>query len=1265
MADQPSLLSDVRVFQALTPKGNFYPTSSDVHVSFNLAQAADVTVEVGAHMGAGGQISGSRDSYMADPIHVQTLKLGHLEAGAHEAIWNGLDEKGQPVTETQFNGWVTGIHAIWIYLKGALPTIDQIWVHPTVDLFRFTVQAGNSQVGVNYRRARAGVGAYHVIAIGDARQVSQDENGNLVASNNSDQYCSHLSPGGEEIGHYPDSIGFFSQGLSCPESQNGLADFHGHALISDVQGLFRFDLGSGQRLNWAKSNYSQDGAILGRKAGPGDTEATVKTSPGVAYGFYNWTVDPAGNIYLLRSIADLARHPNWNDGSVVLADVQVFDNNGVYKKTIALPKEAYWGTPGLSNTPQQLAVDKDGNVWVGSQVAYLIDGQTGAIKARFKNPTQGVFVGADGSVYGWGQDGVDLYRLHADGTPFPFGAKALGMKNNGESLSWGGDDSPLPPTMRSVAPYSVIGEAEGDFYVVMRPGADNQPMLHFSADGAFLPAKVPRLDLVPSRAGNAFIENEPAAFDVCVNNTNPTDLPLTLDWTLTDFYGKKTTGKTDFQVKALSRQACVVTVPVPEFGFYHLDGSVENDVTTFKTALARVRFHDPKPAPDSHFAIVGNLNFPLGAVIGQKKDRGSSYEWEWREPAPGLLIPDVPLVGYTAHRNIAARAGILLGEDSNYAEPWTEGYPTNQIHDLSLYLNDWMGVVDKINGNDIQQYQFWNEPNNYWSRTYPSWNEYFDTVNGDFWRINKARDKETRSIPDGNAGNFDIMTVMGADGTNIYCDGVPCHYLTPGVDQQPKLPASLGPSEMGSSGFPEYNAINVKKLAAVRDQFYPGRGPSSTPRMAGIPATASTKKPAPIRFPACISPASRPVWTSSIGLLGEAWTLPGGYTVPVTSEHPPENIPQAAFCSYATMTQELEGAEYVGTVDLQKEGTQAYLFRKGDKMILPVWAMVGQIDVSVPVGAGQVRVFDLMSHQSQVSAVAGSIPLHLTDSVQYVEFPFNDWAKSIAKQELDRQLTDLKLSDVKSIPDEMKTAATAALTDLGAMNRYFHLVKAARQACFAEEWPETAPDSDQVKSLRRGILAREGDDGYLRQTRLPLLWTEQLVRVAAIQGGDLAKHLLSVADGTAALASQSLLPSETVIDPGCALNAFIGDVGEIEKIRGVHFKWGDSAWPFYEARFRSQIPKKAGDAFELELNLWNFYRHPIQATMAPKLPDGWTAVPAKPQDGSLLAPGKFARVLYTVTIPAGTKAGIYPIDGTTTYDGKTQSSVLPQRIQIQ
>jgi len=42
-----------------------------------------------------------------------------------------------------------------------------------------------------------------------------------------------------------------------------------------------------------------------------------------------------------------------------------------------------------------------------------------------------------------------------------------------------------------------------------------------------------------------------------------------------------------------------------------------------------------------------------------------------------------------------------------------------------------------------------------------------------------------------------------------------------------------------------------------------------------------------------------------------------------------------------------------------------------------------------------------------------------------------------------------------------------------------------------------------------------------------------------------------------------------------------------------------------DEKFRLEIPRKPGESFELELTVWNYYRHPIRGLLSPRLPQGW------------------------------------------------------------
>ena len=241
-------------------------------------------------------------------------------------------------------------------------------------------------------------------------------------------------------------------------------------------------------------------------------------------------------------------------------------------------------------------------------------------------------------------------------------------------------------------------------------------------------------------------------------------------------------------------------------------------------------------------------------------------------------------------------------------------------------------------------------------------------------------------------------------------------------------------------------------------------------------------------------------------------------------------------------------------------------------------------------GVPKVTIVDLMGRSKEVATQGGRLNLTLSPQMQYVLLPRTSiGALRIASAELKKRLDALQVRTAAELPAQIAEAARTAATDPAMMNRLYHLVKAAETAAAASVGPEARVDVGAVaKAARQAVERREGADGYLRQARLALDWTERLTQQAGRDQGMAKPALL------AAQATQGLAAVEKPAYPGVVVNAFIGEPGEIQKIRATVPVPSDPSTSI-DDKFRFQIDRKAGETFDLELTVCNYYRHKIVA----------------------------------------------------------------------
>src|SRR5690349_21463978 len=92
------LLSEFRIEQSIVKKDYQFEARPGIRISFVLRAPADVTVAIGRHLASTQQ---NQSEYLGEPIPVRTLRLGRRPQGRHEIVWDGLNDQGRPVTETQ------------------------------------------------------------------------------------------------------------------------------------------------------------------------------------------------------------------------------------------------------------------------------------------------------------------------------------------------------------------------------------------------------------------------------------------------------------------------------------------------------------------------------------------------------------------------------------------------------------------------------------------------------------------------------------------------------------------------------------------------------------------------------------------------------------------------------------------------------------------------------------------------------------------------------------------------------------------------------------------------------------------------------------------------------------------------------------------------------------------------------------------------------------------------------------------------------------
>jgi len=1220
-------IGDLKISQPISESGGHYEAAPQIHISFTLSAAQDVTVEIAAHLAVAERCS----EYLAEPPVVRTLKLGRLEAGTQEAVWDGLAEGGKPVVQRYLKKRKTLLDTFG--KPGSTPAPADLAGEAPVNLFEIRVRAGSEIVAGNFSRLAGrvedsrpapdpfddacsdGEGGYGAISFRKWRGWRFNAQGNLLAQ-------------------YPARPETWNGNVPVEAKQISVRDGKVY-ILSRGNGLLRYSM-TGDESPWeAKADYIR-GCRLGvtvSRPRPGQTNKISIGGKTIAYD-----ASEADNLAEAPGFATDWGGADVDDQGVYLVqnsprkELQIFDRQGNYQRTLELPRDAFSG----------LRCVGEGRVWLmTSHGPKLFDTKSGEVLQSLRSPKSGPFTGlaagSDGTVYAW--TAKTLLRYDATGQPKPFAASGLLEIH-----------LPLEGALEVTA---VAGDASGDFTVFVaddpKAGRGGARVLRYSAAGEYSPAALPQVNAGCERPGNVFVENEPARLALYFTSLEKERKPGRIEWTLTDDLGNRQLGTSAFPIEPMARQAASIPLPAGAFGVYHWEGKIfdgDQIAGTLSSSAARIRQHDLALSPDSPFGVVWGRDFYLMGLAGAKKERVGATSWSQVEPFDGVVAPEVDDIttGFLAMRRYANRWGVGLAEIFNYGEPWTSKGWLIQVHSFDRYFKHILALVDRVGGERVSHFQFWNEPNNFWKLPGPFSREHYAVVAENCWSIVKARAKETAFICDGDASTFGMMQELAKNGAAFYNDAVECHYLGS---------SAVSLTTMKSGGLPEGKAQSLEGLIKIRDQSYPGKPIYDTEE--GVWGNRALS----------LTEGSQYVPRVYIPLLGGGLDALYWFRFACAPDdvHPSymldaESLPQPAYGSFATMTRILEGALPVGRVDLKDPDVYAYLFVRGGQAIVPIWTIGKPRNLALETGAASMAVSDMMDRGAQVR---GDAPLSLSQSVQYVSFPRNDWAKSLVRAEFGRRLDALKVKDASVLRSELSAAIVRAPADPSQLSRGYELAKAGRLAALAGDAAMTpSAQAPNIALAWKAILGREGTDGFLENARLVLSWAERLERAAARQDADAAGRMRTLADWVAGDAA-NLAAKESPALPGVAVNAFIGDPGEIQRIRTTEVKGPD--FPLVDAQFRYEIPKKAGESFSLELSIWNYYRHPISGKLRPHLPEGWAA------DGGekafSLQPGEFARCEFTVSISAGAAPGTYRVGGVAVCLGQEIGELHASRVRVE
>jgi NPCBM-associated, NEW3 domain of alpha-galactosidase len=1267
------VLSELRVEQKITPNGPLYMVAPKLKISFTLRQPSDVTVVVARHLAGYEQF---KWPYLAEPFPVREFKLEKLEAGQHTVDWDGLDEKGQPVVEVQN---VSPEELKALKLRTATP--EQLTKTLPVNLLQVSVAAGKERLSANFDRAVETVQPDREIR--PFRMAVLDRQGNYLVPDFEGACAWRYSPDWVPLGKWPKNTR--GQGFDPDECEDVGVDSKGNIFAVNGSGVFRYGANDGgEATPWpVQSEYTKNksfGHLLGKRT---DDER-----------FSGFAIDDQDNVYLGRRQPDPC--------------VLVFDNDGRYLRSIPLPdgrvpRDIRWLGKGT------LAVTAVGSNPEG--VVLFVDAKSGSITKRLEAGGESllrIWAAPDGSFIAGHGAGI-VRRFTREGEPLPFDPAVLNVRD-GNELRFAPHEFGLPKQAPGfpVHPNGYAIAPDGSFFV--SEGIDTNSatlksrLLSYAKGGAYQPTTL-LASLGRHVPGNIFLDDAPAVFDLFVTNFSEHEQPFTVEWTLTDFEGKKASGTSKLTAAPMARQTLPFTVNAPEFGHYRLEAKVMQNgklVEPMQAQMARIASRDTKEDRYSPFAMCLVGEFELMKLAGVKSHRGDSASWAKAvEPLEGVFYADQPQAlqfargGAESLRAYARREGFLLLNGLNYGENWLGGdwvgQPTHFVYSYDRYYDYCLRVLDRFSGKSEAFYQFWNEPDNFWRPKGPFGREHFAMVNKHVWSIVKARDKNALAVADGDAGKVEMMELFAEYGAADWNDTVQMHYPAAKV---------YAWDNMEFPDLPETKVPAIEKLVEIRDKSFPGKEVWNTEDT--VPANPKTPEVAAANLPRMYIPQIA-IGVDKIYMFPQTGISNTMHdVVSCLDEH---GHPFPTFVSYATMSRMIDGAVYAGKADFD-QGAYGYLFARGDGFVLAANSIAANKEVLLDVGVPRVKVVDLMGRSRELPADGGKLRLALSPQMQYVLLPRKSGAVKIAKAELKRQLDALNLQAAAAMPAEVteavKTKASdpraavktlvsdprgaartakaelkerldvvnmqnaaaipgqvaetvkTAASDPVAMNRLYYLIKAAKAAGAAGETPPVKIEG-MAKAARQAVERREGADGYLRSARLALDWTERLAQEA---GSDPS---MGWALWLATQATQGLAAVENPVYPGVVVNAFVGEPGEIRKIRSIVPVANDPSTSI-DDKFRFEIEREAGETFELELTVCNYYRHKIAGTMAPRLPEGWQATPAHVSYS--LEPGKRQRFLFSVQIPQGAESQTYPLGGRTQYNGTEIQEIHASRVKL-
>ena len=898
-------INELQVLQPIIFSKEAYSVNLGLKISFNLAAPANVTVQIKRHLAGYQQFHGP---WLAEPYLVRTILLGQQGAGPHSVDWDGLDEKGQPITETRnAPPWDAKVVA-------RVKKSEDFNLTVPVNFLQVVVKAGDQKEKVNFERRVGGIEPHRTSI--NFRGSAVDKEGHYIVANfetwSAYRYTADFVPEPTYVWPQP-GVDMGSQPAECTMVA---VNSQGRVLIGSRHGVYQYDA-DGHGVSWPhKADY-----IHGNLLGLFTTDTKQIGQPGMTNGFIGFTVDDKDNIYLVGDTP----HPH----------IDVFSPDGTYLRALAVTLK-----PNASLS--MLAWPGHNTLAVGAASSLLLlDGLTGAVKKNITDcPANFVQCDRAGNIYA-GRDVGELYRYTPSGDPLPFNPPQRPAQPNLIQPALGSANGMLPPDHPPIPLMGLAFAADGSFYA-SEEEVPPAGLLHYSKDGVGLPTML-TAKWGCQTLGNVYLDDQPATMELLVTNFSEQKQLFTVNWTLTDFDGKNVSGTSVLQAEPLAVQAIPFTVNMPEMGHYQLEAKIRQGGTfidDLHAQLARIPSRPIFADRYSPFAVVWIGQWEVMALAGAKSSRGDYLNWQAMvEPIDGIFLPEHPEVpqyswgGPDTLRAYARKYGIFNTNMLDYGEPWLGGFG-GQIYNYDRFYQYSLHCIDLFSGKGEAFFQFWNEPNFFWRYGQPGAfaREEFGLVQAHVWSLVKARDKNITSLADGDAGSIQINQDISDWGLSGYIDSVEMHY--PGA-------AALAMNNMKDQDLPEIKAVAITKLVELRDKLFPGKQIFNTEE--NIPANPMTAELAATNLPRVDIPQIA-VGVAKVFQFSQTGTSPTRHDVTCFLDENGEPFP--TYVTYATMTRMIDGDVFAGKVDFDTLNTYGYLFARAKDFVLVANSTQGNVDVT-------------------------------------------------------------------------------------------------------------------------------------------------------------------------------------------------------------------------------------------------------------------------------------------------------------------------------